>query len=294
MATHARRSTSVIWVVCALAAGLAAPAHADEIWVAPTHQQDVGGLGVGISATWPATATGVVRLAWAIPGDLQTFQGAKLVLIPSSSSPTPVLTFYLCPALVSQNVSANCAGPFAKGFTSTANQLVEIDISGPIGSHLGTPGASYLSVLAFTTPTTATDHIVGLRFAYASAGSAGPQGPQGPAGPQGPLGPVGPPGPAGPPGTQTLFGTNTNQAVAGNGQTCTMGEILLSAGAVANGVPASGQLLLIGDNTALFSLLGTNFGGDGKTTYALPDLRAAAPNGLTYTICDQGIYPARR
>ena len=172
MATHGRRSMSVIWAVCALAAGLSAPAHADEIWVAPTSQQDLGGLGIGIDTTWPATQSGAVRLAWAIPADLQAFQGAKLLLIPSASSPTPVLSFYLCPAAANQNISANCAGPFAKSFTSTANQLVEIDISGPVAAHLGTPGASYLSVLAFTSPTTATDHIVGLRFAYARGGGS--------------------------------------------------------------------------------------------------------------------------
>lgn len=34
-----------------------------------------------------------------------------------------------------------------------------------------------------------------------------------------------------------------------------------------------GQLLPISQNTALFSLLGTTFGGDGRTTFALPDLR---------------------
>ena len=34
-----------------------------------------------------------------------------------------------------------------------------------------------------------------------------------------------------------------------------------------------GQLLPISQNTALFSLLGTNYGGDGKSTFALPDLR---------------------
>jgi microcystin-dependent protein len=36
---------------------------------------------------------------------------------------------------------------------------------------------------------------------------------------------------------------------------------------------ANGQLLPIAQNTALFSLLGTQFGGDGVTTFALPDLR---------------------
>lgn len=35
-----------------------------------------------------------------------------------------------------------------------------------------------------------------------------------------------------------------------------------------------GQLLPISQNTALFSLLGTTFGGDGRTTFALPDLRS--------------------
>jgi microcystin-dependent protein len=35
----------------------------------------------------------------------------------------------------------------------------------------------------------------------------------------------------------------------------------------------SGQLLPISQNTALFSLLGTTFGGDGRTTFSLPDMR---------------------
>jgi microcystin-dependent protein len=39
----------------------------------------------------------------------------------------------------------------------------------------------------------------------------------------------------------------------------------------------NGQLMAISQNTALFSLLGTTFGGDGKTTFGLPDLRGAVP-----------------
>jgi microcystin-dependent protein len=39
----------------------------------------------------------------------------------------------------------------------------------------------------------------------------------------------------------------------------------------------NGQLLPLGQNTALFSLLGTTYGGDGKATFALPDLRGRAP-----------------
>jgi microcystin-dependent protein len=38
-----------------------------------------------------------------------------------------------------------------------------------------------------------------------------------------------------------------------------------------------GQLLPISQNTALFSLLGTTYGGDGKSTFALPDLQGAVP-----------------
>jgi microcystin-dependent protein len=38
-----------------------------------------------------------------------------------------------------------------------------------------------------------------------------------------------------------------------------------------------GQLLPITQNTALFSLLGTTYGGDGKSTFALPDLQGCAP-----------------
>jgi microcystin-dependent protein len=41
----------------------------------------------------------------------------------------------------------------------------------------------------------------------------------------------------------------------------------------------TGQILSIAQNTALFSLLGTTFGGNGQTTFALPDLRGRVPNG---------------
>ena len=40
-----------------------------------------------------------------------------------------------------------------------------------------------------------------------------------------------------------------------------------------------GQIMSIQQNTALFSLLGTTYGGNGTTTFALPDLRGRAPIG---------------
>lgn len=41
-----------------------------------------------------------------------------------------------------------------------------------------------------------------------------------------------------------------------------------------------GQLLPISQNTALFSLLGTTYGGDGRTTFGLPDLQGRTPLGM--------------
>lgn len=46
-----------------------------------------------------------------------------------------------------------------------------------------------------------------------------------------------------------------------------------------NWAAAYGQLLPISSNTALFSLLGTTYGGDGRTTFGLPDLRGRAAAG---------------
>lgn len=93
-------------------------------------------------------------------------------------------------------------------------------------------------------------------------------------------------------GPDARFGNQTATAASGRGRDCTLGEILLHAGSVAGATPANGQLLSISANTALFSLMGTMYGGNGTTTFALPDLRSAAPNGLTYAICTQGIYPS--
>jgi microcystin-dependent protein len=44
-----------------------------------------------------------------------------------------------------------------------------------------------------------------------------------------------------------------------------------------NWLPCQGQLLPINQNQALFSLLGTTFGGDGRVNFGLPDLRGRTP-----------------
>ncbi len=55
----------------------------------------------------------------------------------------------------------------------------------------------------------------------------------------------------------------------------TIGEIRLFAGNFApkNWAYCGGQIMSIAQNTALFSILGTTYGGNGQTTFALPDLR---------------------
>ena len=68
-----------------------------------------------------------------------------------------------------------------------------------------------------------------------------------------------------------------------------------------NTLPTDGRLLPISQNTALFSLLGTMYGGDGRTTFALPKLEgpragsdsANANQKLTVCIVTQGIFPSR-
>ncbi len=53
---------------------------------------------------------------------------------------------------------------------------------------------------------------------------------------------------------------------------------------------ANGQLLPINQNQALFSLLGTTFGGDGRVNFALPDIRGRAPIhvGSGHTLGERG------
>ena len=158
---------------------------------------------------------------------------------------------------------------------------------------------------------------------WSKTGQPGPAGPAGPAGPQGAAGKdgatgatgaQGPQGPQGPQGRNWAAGITArpagpdrydrgyvrrpvrdehNGAAAANGETCTLGQILLTAAdRTAGGVPASGQILAINQNQALFALIGTTYGGNGINTFALPDMRAIAPNNMTYSICTQGIFPS--
>jgi microcystin-dependent protein len=50
-------------------------------------------------------------------------------------------------------------------------------------------------------------------------------------------------------------------------------------------------VLPISQNVAMFSLLEFRYGGDGTSTFALPDLRSVAPQGTDYEICVNGLFP---
>src|SRR6186713_1212112 len=62
---------------------------------------------------------------------------------------------------------------------------------------------------------------------------------------------------------------------------CLLGSVTLFAGNFAprGWFSCEGQILSIAQNTALFSILGTSYGGNGQTTFALPDLDGLTPIG---------------
>ena len=84
-----------------------------------------------------------------------------------------------------------------------------------------------------------------------------------------------------------------------------IGDVLLWAPNFAprNWAFCEGQTLAISQNQALFALLGTQYGGDGRVTFKLPDMRDPQNPGyhkgfgpdqpLKYIICMWGIFPSR-
>lgn len=71
-----------------------------------------------------------------------------------------------------------------------------------------------------------------------------------------------------------------------------VGEIRMFGGnfAPVNWAFCNGQLLPITDNEMLFALIGTTYGGDGRATFAVPDLRGRVPvhQGAGYSIGEHG------
>ena len=211
------------------------------------------------------------------------------------------------------------AGPAgAKGATGAQGTQ---GVAGPQGPA-GATGATGATGAVGPAGATGAAGPIGPAGATGAAGAAGPVGPAGaagaagapgavgPAGPAGPTGPEGPAGPQGPAGTGAVpanlaaisadLSTTGGVADLGSsffvypaGANCVVGNVVLSVnGYGAGALPADGRLLPINGNSAIFSLVGTNFGGDGTTNFGLPDLRAFAPKGLQYSICVDGIFPS--
>ena len=83
-----------------------------------------------------------------------------------------------------------------------------------------------------------------------------------------------------------------------------LGQVFMTAATYCppGSLQTKGQVLLIQDHMALFSLLRLNYGGDGQTTFALPNASPPAGSpfagptadiGLRYCIVVEGVYPPR-
>lgn len=76
-----------------------------------------------------------------------------------------------------------------------------------------------------------------------------------------------------------------------------IGDMLLFAGNFTprDFVRCDGSLLRVSEYPALFSVVGTTYGGNGQTTFAVPNMKAAeAPlKGARYIMCIYGVYPSR-
>jgi len=183
---------------------------------------------------------------------------------------------------------------------------------GPAGPQ-GVPGATGATGATGPAGPAGATGSVGPAGPTGQTGSTGPAGPAGQTGATGPAGPTGPTGATGATGATGPAGTIPANLTALSGQLgpngayggattyiypadslCMTGDVVLSVNGYGRGaLPADGRLLPIQGNAGAFSVLGTNFGGDGTTTFALPDLRAFAPNGLQYSICVEGISPTK-
>lgn len=95
---------------------------------------------------------------------------------------------------------------------------------------------------------------------------------------------------------------NLGVPTAATAQDFYMGQIVMfgSNFCPRNFAEANGQILNIAQNQALFSLFGTTFGGDGKTTFGLPNLSGRAPSAppapsanLKVCIAISGLFPPR-
>ena len=202
------------------------------------------------------------------------------------------------------------AGPI--GLTGLNGPVGPTGVSGPLGpvgptglpGIQGAPGSFGPAGVPGPTGAVGPNGPIGPIGVPGVTGNAGPAGVPGVAGPSGPTGAPGPAGPPGPPAPVPANLTAISNQLGTSGysgdrfayqNTCILGDIILSANAYGGGnaIPADGSLMLISGNAPLFSLLGNRLGGDGTTTFAIPDMRPFTPQGLQYSLCVGGIFPSK-
>jgi hypothetical protein len=270
-------------------------------------QKAQASLGFNFRGPWTSTTVYSVN-------DVATEGGSSYVALKANTGADPAID-----VSGSGGNWAVIAAAGAKGTTGA------VGAQGPAGP-MGAPGSQGPVGPVGPTGATGSQGLPGLMGAtgpVGPAGSAGSQGPAGPTGVTGPVGPAGPQGPAGPMGatgpagltgptgatgaqgpagtipanlTAVSNGLGTSGYSGGSlttGAPCTIGDIVLSTNSYFGTpfLPADGRVLPIQQFQPLYSVLLTRFGGDGTTTFAVPDLRAFAPQGLQYSICVQGYFP---
>ena len=172
-------------------------ALANEIWVAPSESE----LTIG---NWGVTSSGIAHFSFAVPNNMTSFTGAKIVIIPTAA----LSLLYDVAVSVAQNDEsyANSTSYNNNSRAVPANEIVEIDVSGMIPALVA--GQDNLSIY-FKAHSAFQPYVkvVGFRFIYAGpSGPRGATGPTGPTGPRGPTGPTGKTGATGPTGAAGSIG----------------------------------------------------------------------------------------
>ena len=158
-----------------------------------------------------------------------------------------------------------------------------------------TPSGSTLTIDApLTVGPTGPSGPAGATGAQGPVGATGPSGPSGPTGPpgtqglQGPTGPTGATGATGPAGPVNTTGVGYFIVASGIfpvrdeyvSDSHVIGEIILFAGQSNYMlIPCDGRTLLITSYSALYAIIGTTYGGNGTTNFAVPNLIGKVPIG---------------
>jgi hypothetical protein len=299
------RSSKLTVAMSAVLTMAATVANSGTVTIPNTFAARTPAKAVDVNANFSAVATAVNGSATDIATlqtTIQALQKAQASLGFTFRGPWVSATAYSVNDVVSEGGSSYVA--------LTANTAVD-----PVRDASGSGGHWAVIAAAGAKGTTGAVGAQGPAGPPGATGPAGPMGATGPAGTAGPQGPAGSPGATGAPGSVGPTGAQgpagtipaNLTAISNNlgtsayateryasAATCTMGDIVLSVNAYGSGgtfVPADGRLFPINAYSALYSIIGTTFGGNGTTNFALPDLRAFAPQGLQYSICIQGTFP---